>query len=188
MKKRNLSQEKIITCFRELAEEMDVQQVTFQHLAKRLDVKSPSLYNHFKNMREVKTALTAKLLQELNDELRRSLVGRSGTDALRIYAQVYQSFALANQCVYELLINVPHTNEEILLEGFHETNQIILQLFEFFDLTRAEKTHRSRELRSMIHGYLSLRFLGYFTKEPTVSPEDSYSWMINDFLATLPSK
>ncbi|MGC3599061.1 TetR/AcrR family transcriptional regulator, partial [Enterococcus faecium] len=27
MKKRNLSQEKIIDCFRELAEEMDVQQI-----------------------------------------------------------------------------------------------------------------------------------------------------------------
>ncbi len=41
MKKRNLSQEKIIDCFRELAEEMDVQQITFQHLAKRLDIKAP---------------------------------------------------------------------------------------------------------------------------------------------------
>ncbi|MEY8445891.1 TetR/AcrR family transcriptional regulator [Enterococcus ratti] len=188
MKKRNLSQEKIIACLRELAEEMDVQQVTFQHLAKHLNVKSPSLYNHFKNIREVKTALTAKLLQELNDELRYSLVGKSGAEALRIYAQIYQSFALANQSVYELLISVPHTKEEILLEGIYETNQIILQLFESFDLTKKEKTHRSRELRSMIHGYLSLRFLGYFTKESNVSPEDSYSWMINDFIATLPSK
>lgn len=188
MKKRNLSQEKIIACFRGLAEEMDVQQVTFQHLAKALDVKSPSLYNHFKNMRDVKTALTAKLLQELNDALRRSLVGKSGAEALRVYAQVYQSFAFANQAVYELLISVPHTNEEILLEGIYETNQIILQLFDAFDLTRKEKTHRSRELRSIIHGYLSLRLLGYFTKEATVSPEESYSWMINDFIATLPSK
>lgn len=188
MKKRNLSQEKIIACFRGLAEEMDVQQVTFQHLAKALDVKSPSLYNHFKNMRDVKTALTAKLLQELNEALRRSLVGKSGAEALRVYAQVYQSFAFANQAVYELLISVPHTNEEILLEGIYETNQIILQLFDAFDLTRKEKTHRSRELRSIIHGYLSLRFLGYFTKEATLSPEESYSWMINDFIATLPSK
>ena len=53
MKKRNLSQEKIIDCFRELAEEMDVQQITFQHLAKRLDIKALSLYNHFKNIRDV---------------------------------------------------------------------------------------------------------------------------------------
>ncbi|MBF5067163.1 TetR/AcrR family transcriptional regulator, partial [Salmonella enterica subsp. enterica serovar Istanbul] len=87
MKKRNLSQEKIIDCFRELAEEMDVQQITFQHLAKRLDIKAPSLYNHFKNIRDVKTALTAKLLQELNDQLRRALVGKSGQEALQIYAE-----------------------------------------------------------------------------------------------------
>lgn len=139
-------------------------------------------------MREVKTALIAKLLQELNDELRRALVGKSGAEALCIYAQIYQSFAFANQAVYELLIGIPHTNEEMLLDGIHETNQIILQLFDSFPLTKEEKTHRSRELRSMIHGYLSLRFLGYFTKKSKVSPEDSYSWMINDFIATLPRK
>ncbi|EMF0583320.1 TetR/AcrR family transcriptional regulator [Enterococcus faecium] len=186
MKKRNLSQEKIIDCFRELAEEMDVQQITFQHLAKRLDIKAPSLYNHFKNIRDVKTALTAKLLQELNDQLRRALVGKSGQEALQIYAETYRSFAFSNQAVYELLISVPHTNEAVLLDGIHETNQIILQIFEAFQLTKEEKVHRSRELRSMIHGYLSLRFLGYFTKEPTIDPEYSYFWMINDFIATLP--
>ncbi|WP_165005538.1 TetR/AcrR family transcriptional regulator [Enterococcus sp. ZJ1668] len=185
MKKRNLSQEKIVDCLRELAEEMDIQQVTFQHLAKRLDIKSPSLYNYFKNIREVKTALTAKLLQELNDQLRRALVGKSGGDALRVYAKTYQSFAFANQSVYELLISVPNTKEEILLEGIHETNQIILQIFDAFQLTKEEKIHRSRELRSMIHGYLSLRFLGYFTKEPKVDPEESYLWMIEDFITTL---
>ncbi|WP_165038138.1 TetR/AcrR family transcriptional regulator [Enterococcus sp. ZJ1622] len=188
MKKRNLSQEKIVDCLRELAEEMDIQQVTFQHLAKRLDIKSPSLYNYFKNIREVKTALTAKLLQELNDQLRRALVGKSGGDALRVYAKTYQSFAFANQSVYELLISVPNTKEEILLEGIHETNQIILQIFESFQLTKEEKIHRSRELRSMIHGYLSLRFLGYFTKEPKVDPEESYLWMIEDFITTLSGK
>ena len=98
--KRNLSQEKIIDCFRELAEEMDVQQITFQHLAKRLDIKAPSLYNHFKNIRDVKTALTAKLLQELNDQLRRALVGKSGQEALQIYAETYRSFAFQiKQCM-----------------------------------------------------------------------------------------
>ncbi|OJG94731.1 TetR family transcriptional regulator [Enterococcus thailandicus] len=188
MKKRNLSQEKIIDCFRELAEEMDVQQLTFQHLAKRLDIKSPSLYNYFKNIREVKTALTAQLLRELNDQLLRALVGKSGAEALRIYAKTYQEFAFANRAVYELLISIPHTNEEILLDGIHETNQIILQIFEVFELTNEEKVHRSRELRSLIHGYLSLRFLGYFTREPQVDPEESYRWMIEDFIATLSSK
>ena len=57
MKKRNLSQEKIIDCFRELAEEMDVQQITFQHLAKRLDIKAPSLYNHFPSKQAIFDAI-----------------------------------------------------------------------------------------------------------------------------------
>ena len=84
-------------------------------------------------------ALTAKLLQELNDQLRRALVGKSGQEALQIYAETYRSFAFSNQAVYELLISVPHTNEAVLLDGIHETNQIILQIFEAFQLTKEEK-------------------------------------------------
>ncbi|MGC3596010.1 TetR/AcrR family transcriptional regulator, partial [Enterococcus faecium] len=81
-----MTQEKIIDCCRELADEMDVQQITFQDLAKRLDIKAPSLYNHLKNIRDVKTALTAKLLHDLNDQLRLSLVGLSGDEAMQFYS------------------------------------------------------------------------------------------------------
>ena len=90
---------------------MDVQQVTFQHLAKTLDIKSPSLYNHFKNMRDVKTALTAKFLQELKRPVASCFGGKKRSGSTAIYAQIYQSFAFSNQAVYELLISVPHTNE-----------------------------------------------------------------------------
>ena len=185
MKKRTLSREKIIDCFRGLAEEMDVQQITFQHLAKALAIKSPSLYNYFKNIREVKTALTAKLLRELNEQLWRNLVGKSKGEAIQTYAQTYESFALENQAVYPLLISIPQTKEAILLEGIQETNQIIFQILDSFSLSKEKKIHRCRELRSIIHGYLSLRFLGYFTKEPDVAPEDSYRWMIQEFIASL---
>ena len=185
MKKRTLSREKIIDCFRGLAEEMDVQQITFQHLAKALAIKSPSLYNYFKNIREVKTALTAKLLRELNEQLWHNLVGKSKGEAIQIYAQTYESFALENQAVYPLLISIPQTKEAILLEGIQETNQIIFQILDSFSLSKEEKIHRCRELRSIIHGYLSLRFLGYFTKEPDVAPEDIYRWMIQEFIASL---
>lgn len=39
---------------RNLAEELGVQQLTFQNLAVDLGIKYPSLYNHFKNIAEVK--------------------------------------------------------------------------------------------------------------------------------------
>ena len=54
MAKRNLTKAKILESARNLAEELGVQQLTFQNLAVDLGIKHPSLYNHFKNIAEVK--------------------------------------------------------------------------------------------------------------------------------------
>ena len=100
-KKRNLTKAKILESARNLAEELGVHQLTFQNLAVDLGIKYPSLYNHFKNIAEVKNALVDLLIQELNDALRRALVGKSGAEAIRIYAETYQQFAFENSAVYE---------------------------------------------------------------------------------------
>ncbi|MGK0552389.1 TetR/AcrR family transcriptional regulator [Enterococcus faecalis] len=183
--KRNLSQAKIIASARKLAKEIGVRQLTFQNLAVDLHVKYPSLYNHFKNIGEVKAALTDLLIQELNDLLRRALVGKSGSAAILAYAEVYQTFAFDNAAVYELLISVPQTENPHLIKRIQETNQIILQILAVYPLTQEERLHKSRELRSLIHGYISLRFLGYFQKEAIAKPEESYQRMIADFIQSL---
>lgn len=171
-KKKSVSR-KIIDCFRELAEEMDVQQITFQHLAKRLDIKAPSLYNHFKNIRDVKTALTAKLLQELNDQLRRALVGKSGQEALQIYAETYRSFAFSNQAVYELLISVPHQWSSFIRGNPWNEPDHFANLWGF---SINEKKKKSTEAENYVVWSTAI-FPCVFRilyKEPTIDPEDSY--------------
>jgi AcrR family transcriptional regulator len=184
-KKRNLSQIKIVESARALANEVGVQQLSFQNIAEMLDVKYPSLYNHFKNIGEVKAALTDLLIQELNDLLRNALVGKSGRAAILTYADVYQNFAFENAAVYELLISVPKTENSMLIKRIQETNRIILQILAVYPLSREEQFHKSRELRSLIHGFISLRFLGYFQKEEIADPQESYQRMIADFIESL---
>ena len=155
--KRNLTKAKILESARNLAEELGVQQLTFQNLAVDLGIKYPSLYNHFKNIAEVKNALVDLLIQELNDALRRALVGKSGAEAIRIYAETYQQFAFENSAVYELLISVPKTQNQQLIEGIHETNQIILQLLAFIHLIMKNDCIKVENYVA-IHGYITLRF------------------------------
>lgn len=181
-KKRNLTKEKIVAAARELAGEIGMQQVNFQNLADKLAISYPSLYNHFKNMGAVKKAMTAQLIAELNERLRRVLVGKSMAQAIKIYAVEYEQFASENQAVYEVLINVPKTQDELLIDAMHETNDIFIQILENYELNAVERTNKSREFRSLIHGYISLRSLGYFTKVSLVSAEESYRMMIQDFI------
>ena len=56
--KRNLTKEKIIKAAFILADEIGINQLTFPKLAEKLDIKYPSLYNHFNNMDDLKTEMT----------------------------------------------------------------------------------------------------------------------------------
>ncbi|MHC6179727.1 TetR-like C-terminal domain-containing protein [Clostridium sp. JNZ X4-2] len=74
------------------------------------------------------------------------------------------------------------------------TNIIIVKLLFGTILHRRNLTHsytgykhskptKSRVLRSLLHGFISLNFLGYF--QNPVSSEDSFQLMIDDFILSV---
>lgn len=182
--RRNLSQAKILQATRDLAKEIGMSQITFPKLAASLNIKYPSLYNHFKNMGEVKFVLTKELIDQLKERLLSGLVGKSGPDALRTYCQLYHDFAFENASVYELLINIPHSHSEVLIEKNMELNRILQKIMAYYPLDEVSILNKSRMLRSMLHGYISMRFLGYF--QNNLSPaDDSYHVMVEEFISLL---
>lgn len=184
-KKRTLTKEKIIAATRILAAEIGIQQVNFQRLAEELGIKYPSLYNHFENMGAIRRALSATLLQELNELLQENLGDKKGREAITLYADTYVGFAFKNQAVYELLINIPQTQAPELLDAMHETNVIFLTLLDCYQLSETDKLHKSRAFRSLLHGFLSLRFLGYFQRESQITAADSFQRMVAEFCDSL---
>lgn len=57
-----INQEVIINKAVEIAEKEGMEAVTMATLARELSIKSPSLYNHFKGLNEIKLALAMKSL------------------------------------------------------------------------------------------------------------------------------
>lgn len=101
-----LTRDKIVQATIELAGKIGLSNVSFPRLAEYFGIKAPSLYNHFKNMEEVRVATAVYLQKELNYELTHAMVGLTPLAALRAYAESYKKFAEKYEAVYEL-INVP---------------------------------------------------------------------------------
>ena len=184
MQKRNLNQEKIIEAAFALSDEIGLNQVTFQKLAEKLDIKYPSLYNHFTNMDALKTEMTIYLLNALNLKLMQRLIGKSGEAAVREFAYVYREFALKNNTGYGLFMNIPSTKNEEVSSLAKETTNIIHQVLDYYIKDKTLLVHKSRALRSLLHGFVSMSSLGYF--QNPVNLEDSFQLMIDDFIASLP--
>ncbi|MHB8061503.1 MAG: TetR/AcrR family transcriptional regulator [Ruminiclostridium sp.] len=186
MQKRNLTKEKIIQVTFLLADEIGLNQVTFQKIAEKLDIKYQSLYNHFTNIDKLKAEMTVYLFSELNSKLMKRLIGKSGEAAIREFAYVYRDFALENKTAYGLFMSIPSTDNEEAYSLAKETNIILRQILDFYIKDETQVIHKNRALRSLLHGFVSMTFLGYFHGD--VNLEDSFVLMVDDFILSLSRK
>jgi len=181
--KRNLNREKIVGAALELANEIGVRELTFPKLAEKLGIKYPSLYNHYSNMEELRADMASRLFGLLNEEVGRSLIGKTKGAAVTIYATAYRNLALAYRGSYELLNSIPKQNNEPLIAESSMHGAMLKQILESFELDRVALIHKSRFLRSAIHGFISLQMLGFLQAEREVPTEESFQNMIADFIA-----
>lgn len=181
--KRNLTKTKIIEVTFLLADEIGINKVTFPKIAEKLGIKYPSLYNHFKNMDNLKVEMTVYTLQELNLSLMQGLVGKSGEDAIKAFSFIYRDFAFKNKTAYELFMSVPSTKNDEINNVAKETFSIIKQILSFYTEDNIYLIHKSRALRSLLHGFISLYSFGYFHNGENL--EDSFNFMIDDFIFSL---
>ncbi|MBB6735708.1 TetR/AcrR family transcriptional regulator [Cohnella zeiphila] len=181
--KRNLTKEKIVNAALELANEIGVRELTFPKLAEKLGIKYPSLYNHYPNVEELRADMAARLFGLLNEEVGRSLIGKTKGAAVTVYATAYRKLALTYRGSYELLNSIPRTNNEPLIEESSIHGTMLKQILESFELDRTALINRSRFLRSAIHGFISLQMLGFLQAEREVTTEESFQNMIADFIS-----
>lgn len=186
MQKRNLTKEKIIEAAFSLADEISLNQVTFPKLAEKLGIKYPSLYNHFANMDNLKIEMTVYSLSKLNLKLMQRLIGKSGEAAIRELATVYKDFAFENKSAYGLYMSIPSTENKEVYNLARETSRIIRQVLEFYIKDEMRLIHKSRALRSLLHGFVSLYSFGYLQGEANL--EESFQLMIDDFISSVSEK
>lgn len=180
-----LNRDKIVQATIQLAGEIGLSNISFPRLAEFFGIKAPSLYNHFKNMEEVRVATAVFLQKELNYELTHAMVGLTPLAALQAYAVSYKKFAEKYEAVYELVNVIHQTNNEELETLARENIRLVRRSLENFELSEEENYHISRMFRSTLHGFITLTQLGYFRNSGSISKEESFKYMVHQLLAPL---
>ena len=67
--------------------------VSLSAIAARLGCTPPSLYTHVASLNDLFEALTTRCTGELADQLRDAVMGRSGEDGIRAFAQAWREYA-----------------------------------------------------------------------------------------------
>ncbi|WP_344865473.1 TetR/AcrR family transcriptional regulator [Amycolatopsis ultiminotia] len=155
-----------------LADESGFEAVTLSAVARRLGVRTPSLYSHVRDREALLDGIGALALSELVARIAEVVAGRAGRAALEGYATVYRTYARERPGRWQSLQR--RAGEAVVRsDAAREVVALTAAVLRGYPVPAAEHVHAVRLLGSTINGYLALERIGSFDHS-TPSPEVSW--------------
>ncbi len=160
--RRRLNRAAVIAAAAAIADSEGLEAVTLVRLAEILEVKPPSLYNHIESLAALHREIALASLIALAEVLTQAAVGRSGDEALGAVAHAYRDFAAAHPGSYSATQNAVAADDPELAAAARRSVDVILAVLAGYGFEGEEALHRTRALRSALHGFVSLERIGGF--------------------------
>lgn len=171
-KRVGLTTERLVLAGAELADEVGFEQVTPAALARRVGVRTASLYSHVKNAHDLKTGIALLALEELADQLSVAVAGRAGKDALTAFANVYRDYALAHPGRFTAA-RFPLDPQTAAASAGVRHARMTRAILRGYHLAEPHQTHAVRLLGSVFSGFVGLEAAGGFSHS---APDAQESW------------
>lgn len=146
----------------ELADKEGLEAVTLAALAKKLNIRSPSLYNHVDGLDGLRKKLAIYGYECLTQSLTDAAIGRSGDEAVLALGKAYVSFVRRHPGLYDATLRAPDHRDPEVQQAGGVLVELVLRVLEAYGLTDEAALHAVRGLRSILHGFASLENRGGF--------------------------
>jgi AcrR family transcriptional regulator len=165
----------------EIADTQGIEGLSLATLAKKLNVRTPSLYNHVDGLPGLRAKLSVYGLEQLHAKLTDSAVGRSGDDAIRAFGEAYITFARSRPGLYDLTLRAPDPHAPEVVQAGKKLVDLLVRLMNGYGLENDDALHAIRGLRSVLHGFASLEQKGGFGLP--LDLDKSFRLLLDAFLA-----
>ncbi|MBP1990483.1 TetR/AcrR family transcriptional regulator [Paenibacillus eucommiae] len=149
----------------ELADTEGFEQVTLGAIALRLNIKTPSLYNHIDGLPGLRRLLCLHGLEQLRVSLIQETLGKSGDEALFALGIAYVGFVRRHPGLYEATMVANTLPDQEIKAAGEEIVRLLLLILSAYKLEEAEALHTVRGLRSIAHGFATLEAKGGFAMQ-----------------------
>ncbi|MET9464298.1 WHG domain-containing protein [Streptomyces sp. NPDC006544] len=180
MPRAALSAEAVVDVALGLVDEETPAALTLSAVAGRAGVATPSLYKHVRNLAELRDLLSARILNEIADEVGEAVLGRSADDAIRAFMTAWRAYVLRHPHRYAALLHAPRARTA---EAGERLVTILLATLRAYGLEDSAAIHAARCLRAAAHGFASLESEGGFARPEAL--DESYALLIHMVIAGL---
>jgi AcrR family transcriptional regulator len=176
MVRAGLSTERVTVAGAELADQIGFEAVTAAELARRLGVRTASLYSHVESSANLKSRIAALALNELADRVADALAGRTRVEALAGMAGAYRDYARQHPGRFAATL-ATNTNDEAVLVAARRHAQLAQAMLRGYDLDADAVTHATRFVGSTLRGFATLELNGSFDHS-TPPAADSWAYTV----------
>jgi AcrR family transcriptional regulator len=161
-----------------LADEVGFDQLSMGLVAQRLEIKTPSLYNHVENLSDLVHRIAVLAANELGDALQEAIAGRAGSDALVAAALAMRTYVNQHPGRYAAGNHVrPGGPDDPLTPAINRMLAALSAVLRGYDLDPSQEIHALRMLRSWLHGFATLEVEGGFRFDTDV--DESFLWTVH---------
>ena len=159
---KGLTKEIIIAEAVAFIEETGQPEVSLHELARRLEIKTPSLYNHIKNTKELQHAVFQFAIDKFVANQKLATENKKKDEAVKAFADAYYSFATENKGLYRLIMSMPSEEDDMEKKMAVPLLNTVVSILSDYALTEETIAHWQRVFRAILHGFISQEYLGYF--------------------------
>ena len=173
MPRQGLSRDGVLQAAIALIEEQGAARFSMGELARRLQVKPASLYNHVESLDQLLALVGEEAFHRLAQMEKRSIDGKRGLVALFALAQAYRIFAREHDQLYRVIMAFPKWDNPALEQEAGEIVVPILRVLSDYGLSKEQQFHWQRVLRAQMAGFAFHEQAGGFSHFP-VDPDESF--------------
>ena len=156
--------------------------VSLHEVARRLGVKTPSLYNHIKNTKELRYEIFQYAIGQFVAYQLSATANKRKDEAVRAFAEAYHTFATENKGLYRLIMSIPSEEDERAKEVAIPLLETVVEILTDYGLTEESVAHWQRVFRAILHGFISEEDLGYFYYYKSIDLKKSRDIAVQCFL------
>jgi AcrR family transcriptional regulator len=160
-----LTKTAVVQAAAEVINEEGAGALSLNRLAEKLDIRTPSLYNHVNGLPGLQRELAVMNARLLADRLSGAAIGKSGTELFMDVAQAFRSYVKEYPGLY--MSNLRSSGkrdirDESLMREEERAFKVGFAVMASLGLQGEDAIHALRAFRSMVHGFATLEVAGGF--------------------------
>lgn len=180
------NRDEIIDCAIRIMDKKGLSSFQLSDVAEAMEMKTPSLYNHFDGLDDLIRAVQLRTNHLLYEFMLESAQGLKDQEAFRALCRAYRDFFKKHTGIYETMTISMNPKDKELLQATFKPVELVTNILTFIKMDTDLGVHIMRSIRCALHGFVSLEAKGNMILK--TSADDSFDMLVDMLTESIWSK